>query len=145
MYNTIVVGTNGSSSARGAVTRAAQLAKLSGARLLVVAAYKDGGGPMLQAMAGQTAPPAAVDARTQVATMLSELAVDLERESISVETFPYPGGAVQALLEIAEGEDADLIVVGNKGMQGARRYLGSVPSNVAHQASCSVLIVNTTG
>jgi nucleotide-binding universal stress UspA family protein len=48
-----------------------------------------------------------------------------------------------ALLDVAEELEADLLVVGNKGMRGPRRYLGSVPSKVAHHAGCSVLIVDT--
>jgi nucleotide-binding universal stress UspA family protein len=50
-----------------------------------------------------------------------------------------------ALTTIATQEEADLIVVGNKGMKGARRALGSIPNDVAHRAPCSVLIVDTTG
>jgi nucleotide-binding universal stress UspA family protein len=49
-----------------------------------------------------------------------------------------------ALIKIAEEIHADLIVVGNRGMKGARRVLGSVPNSVAHGAPCSVLIVDTT-
>ena len=52
-------------------------------------------------------------------------------------------GAASAILGIAESEDADLIVVGNRGMTGARRVLGSVPNSVAHGARCAVLIVPT--
>lgn len=47
-------------------------------------------------------------------------------------------------MDVAEREKADLIVVGNKGMAGVRRVLGSVPNSVAHQAPCSVMIVQTT-
>ena len=144
MYNTIVVGTNGTPSARSAVLRAARLASLCEARLLVVAAYKDNSGAVIHAMCGQVAPMPAKDTKGQTETMLKDLARDLSRDGLRPETFAFPGSAVQALLEIAEAEHADLIVVGNKGMSGARRYLGSVPSNVAHQAPCSVLIVNTT-
>jgi nucleotide-binding universal stress UspA family protein len=48
-----------------------------------------------------------------------------------------------AVCEVASTVDADLIVIGNRGMTGARRVLGSVPNSVAHHASCSVLIVET--
>ena len=51
----------------------------------------------------------------------------------------------EALTTIAVQEQADLIVVGNKGMKGARRVLGSVPNDVAHSAPCAVLIVDTVG
>lgn len=53
------------------------------------------------------------------------------------------GGPVESIVRIAEEIDADLIVVGNKGMKGARRVLGSIPNSVAHTAPCSVLIADT--
>ena len=54
------------------------------------------------------------------------------------------GTAADVILDVAEELDADLIVVGNKGMTGTRRFLlGSVPNRVAHHASCNVLIVRT--
>lgn len=145
MYNTIVVGTNGTPSARSAVLRAARLAALCDARLLIVGAYKDGGGALLQSMGSPVTPMPPTDTRGQTEQMLKDLAKDLSRDGLHPEVFAFPGSAVQALVDIAEAEKADLIVVGNKGMSGARRYLGSVPSNVAHQAPCSVLIVNTVG
>jgi nucleotide-binding universal stress UspA family protein len=53
------------------------------------------------------------------------------------------GSAADAILDTALAVDADLVVVGSQGMQGARRVLGSVPNSVAHGASCAVLIVKT--
>ena len=49
-----------------------------------------------------------------------------------------------ALLQVAREVDASTIVVGNKGMSGGRRLLGSVPNKVSHEAHCNVLIVATT-
>jgi len=60
-----------------------------------------------------------------------------------VETYACCRTAADALLEVAEHQSADLIVVGNKGMHGARRVLGSIPNTIAHQAHCAVLIVPT--
>ncbi|HRV60538.1 MAG TPA: universal stress protein [Solirubrobacterales bacterium] len=55
------------------------------------------------------------------------------------------GDPADAILKVAEDLDADLIVVGNKGMTGARRFLlGSVPNKVSHHAPCSVFIARTT-
>ena len=52
------------------------------------------------------------------------------------------GDAADAILDVAEEQGSDLIVVGNKGMTGATRFLlGSVPNKVSHHAPCSVLIV----
>ena len=63
----------------------------------------------------------------------------------SIETFARQGDAADAILDVAEEQRTDLIVVGNKGMTGAKRFLlGSVPNKVSHHAPCSVLIVRTT-
>ncbi len=62
-----------------------------------------------------------------------------------VETFARQGDAADAILDVAEEQHADLIVVGNRGMTGASRFLlGSVPNKISHHAPCSVLIVRTT-
>ncbi len=53
------------------------------------------------------------------------------------------GEPAQALITIAADQGADMIVVGNRGMSGARRMLGSVPNRVSHHAHCGVLIVPT--
>ena len=52
--------------------------------------------------------------------------------------------SADGIVNVAQEEQADLIVVGNKGMKGVRRVLGSVPNDVAHKATCSTLIVQTT-
>lgn len=144
MYRSIVVGTDGSPTARVAVNRAAQLAKLCGAELHVVCAYRDADPMLGSAVAGVATRGTSVDARGDVEAMLRELGTDISREGVAVETYAVPGNAAQAILELAEAEGCDLIVLGNRGMQGARRFLGSVPSNVAHHASCSVLITSTS-
>ena len=61
----------------------------------------------------------------------------------ALRTHALPGDPADAILQVAEEVDADLIVVGNKGMHGAARILGSIPNNIAHKAPCSILIVNT--
>ncbi len=69
----------------------------------------------------------------------------MREAGIEVETFAREGDPADAILDVAEEHDADLIVVGNKGMTGARRFLlGSVPNKVSHHAPCSVLIIRTT-
>ncbi len=62
----------------------------------------------------------------------------------ATEVHAVTGDPADALVRVADREGADLIVVGNKGMKGARRVLGSVPNSVAHRATCSVLILPTT-
>jgi nucleotide-binding universal stress UspA family protein len=62
-----------------------------------------------------------------------------------VTTHALAGDPADALLSLCEQVDADLLVIGNRGMQGARRFLlGSVSSRCAHHAGCSVLIVQTS-
>ena len=67
------------------------------------------------------------------------------RAGVEVETFARQGDPADAILDVAEERGSDLIVVGNKGMTGAKRFLlGSVPNKVSHHAPCSVLIIRTT-
>ena len=64
------------------------------------------------------------------------------RAGVEVETFAREGDPADAILDVAEERNADLIVVGNKGMTGAKRFLlGSVPNKVSHHAPCCVLII----
>jgi nucleotide-binding universal stress UspA family protein len=56
---------------------------------------------------------------------------------------PGVGSPADVVIRVAEQEGADLIVVGNKGMSGVKRVLGSVPNSIAPGAHCSVLIVDT--
>src|SRR5438067_2282220 len=62
---------------------------------------------------------------------------------ITVTTHAVSAHPATAILSVAEVVDADLIVVGNRGMKGVRRLLGSVPANVSHHAACDVLVVDT--
>ena len=74
---------------------------------------------------------------------LDQMAEDLRGKGLTVETHTPVGEAADALCAVADAVEADLIVVGNKRMQGAARLLGSVPNRVAHKATCSVLIART--
>jgi nucleotide-binding universal stress UspA family protein len=143
MFKSIVVGTDGSPTAEKAVQQAAELAETLGAKVHVVSAYepnsvKVGGGfeERAQWMAG---PGSTVDS-------VLERAVGMIRvRGLDVESYARKGNAAEALLDIADECQADMIIVGNKGMKGARRFLlGSVPDKISHHASCSVLIVRTT-
>ena len=67
------------------------------------------------------------------------------RRRLEVETHAREGDPADAILDVAEEQKADLIVVGNKGMTGAKRFLlGSVPNKISHHAPCSVMIIRTT-
>src|SRR6478735_1959374 len=119
MFSTIVVGTDGSDTAGKAVARATELAAELGARLLIVSAFEP-----------------VSDAR---------LRDEAARVPADLQWMINPREEVDAILDVAEEQRADLIVVGNKGMTGAKRFLlGSVPNRISHHAPCSVLIVRTT-
>ncbi|MEZ5076895.1 MAG: universal stress protein [Solirubrobacterales bacterium] len=147
MFTRIIVGTDGSETATEAVREAIALAKLSGATLNVVSAYAPVHG---RRVAGERleAPSDVqyeIGPREDVNMVLDVAAADARKEGIEVQTQAVEGDPADALLTAAEEIGADLIVVGNKGMTGARRYLlGSVPNNVSHHAPCNVLIVRTT-
>ncbi|HWF49982.1 MAG TPA: universal stress protein, partial [Solirubrobacteraceae bacterium] len=72
-----------------------------------------------------------------------EAAAAVRVNGIDAKTHMVTGDPADALLEIAGQEQANLIVVGNRGMHGMTRVLGSVPNKVSHRAPCSVLIVST--
>jgi nucleotide-binding universal stress UspA family protein len=147
MFRQIVVGTDGSETAGKAVAQAAELAASVGSTLLIVSAFEPVGGQRLREEAQQAPddvrwmvnPREDVDATLDAATELAE------EKGVAVRTFARQGDPADAILDVAEEEHADLIVVGNKGMTGAKRFLlGSVPNKVSHHAPCSVLIVRTT-
>ena len=76
--------------------------------------------------------------------MLEDECARARAAGVEVQGHTGTGDPAEAIVRVAEQEKADVIVVGNKGMAGVRRVLGSVPNSVAHQAPCSVLIVQTT-
>ena len=135
MFRSIVVGTDGSATATEAVHRAHELAGALSADLHVVSAYRPPAA-VLAASAEPALTPAAVvqwtaAARDDVRRLLDEVAAALA------------GPVPVTTHAVAETVHADLIVVGNRGMQGARRVLGSIPNHVSHHASCDVLVVDT--
>jgi nucleotide-binding universal stress UspA family protein len=147
VFTRIVVGTDGSETAAEAVRQAIDLAKLAEARLSIVSAYA----PVSKRRVQDEQADAPADVQHQIGpredvNLVLEAAAALARkEGIEVQTHPVEADPAEAILNVAEQTDADLIVVGNKGMTGARRYLlGSVPNNVSHHAPCSVIIVRTT-
>lgn len=147
MFTRIVVGTDGSETAGEAVRQAVDLARLTGAELSIVSAYS----PVSERRVRDTqeeAPPDVqyeIGPREEVNLVLDAAAAAARKDGIEVQTHPVEGDPAEAILTVAEDTKADLIVVGNKGMTGARRFLlGSVPNNVSHHAPCSVIIVRTT-
>jgi nucleotide-binding universal stress UspA family protein len=143
VYTRIVVGTDGSSTADRAVETAANLARQLGANLHIVTAYRPSGGGMGGASGAAMAESGGAGLHSDAAKQCAEKAVSTWAEGLTAEAHAVPGQAADAILEAAQTIGADLIVVGSKGMTGARRVLGSVPNSVAHGASCAVLIVKT--
>jgi nucleotide-binding universal stress UspA family protein len=147
VFDRIVVGTDGSQTAAEAVRQAIELARLAGGSLEIVSAYEPVARTRLRAEAEEV--PAdvayAVGPKEDVNQVLEAAAGAAKQAGIEVNTHAREGGPTDAILDVAEQTKADLIVVGNKGMTGARRFLlGSVPNNISHHAPCSVYIVRTT-
>jgi nucleotide-binding universal stress UspA family protein len=148
MFGRIVVGTDGSETASEAVRQASDIARLTGARLDVVSAFE----PIPQQRLREESREAPGDVqyeispREDVNLTLDAAAATAKQNGVDdVQTHRREGDPADAIIDVAEEIKADLVVVGNKGMTGARRFLlGSVPNKVSHHAPCSVIIVRTT-
>ncbi len=143
MYEAIVVGTDGSNRADLAVDAAISLAKLSGAKLYGVHVIR----PLSTMGIEFDASAVAIDnqARQEESERIQrDLLAMAKDQCVTAEMQTFDGDPANALFSVAESVNADLIVVGNRGMTGVKRFvLGSVPNKVAHGSTCSVLIVNT--
>ena len=138
MISTVAVGTDGSQTAREAVRQAAEIARRFDAKLVLLSVFEDSAGqPREDVELEWVRNPAA-----RVRTLLERLESDLRREGIECVTRSDSGDPAKVLIRLADESGADLLVIGNKGMN--RRVLGSVPKSVTHNADCSVLVVKTT-
>ena len=139
MYRTVLVGADDSATAREAVMIAAEVAQSTGGKLHIVTAYD----PKSVRM-DHLPVEVRYNADHPAEALLRRLADLVSEHGLEPVVHATEGDAADAIVRIAEDVDADLIVVGNKGMKGVRRVLGSVPNSVAHKAPCSVLIADTT-
>jgi nucleotide-binding universal stress UspA family protein len=143
MFSTVAVGTDGSQTASVAIEIAADLARRYGARLVLLSAFQD---TQRAARWGTDAFVAAVEwaatSSAQVREILSRTEADLQSQGVDCTTRVDEGDPADVLVRLATECGADLLVVGNKGMQ--RRMLGSVPNTVTHKAPCAVLVVKTS-
>jgi nucleotide-binding universal stress UspA family protein len=149
-YRTVVVGTDGSESSLRAVERAGALAGACGATLVIACAYL----------------PAATDDRelSRAQDVLGDEAYQVMGSSPAEETVrtatdrataagarqvkpvAVAGSPVEVLLDVVRREQADLLVVGNRGLNSVKgRLLGSVPADATRRSACDVLVVHTTG
>jgi nucleotide-binding universal stress UspA family protein len=147
MFGRIVVGTDGSDTATEAVRQATDLARLAGAQLDIVSAFEPV--PQQRLKSEERELPGDVQyevgPREDVNLVLDTAAGTVSQSGVEAQTHAREGDPADAILDVAEEVNADLIVVGNKGMTGARRFLlGSVPNKVSHHAPCSVIIIRTT-
>jgi nucleotide-binding universal stress UspA family protein len=149
MFRAIVVGTDGSTTAGEAVRRARALAEAFGADLHVVNAYKPPALVMASTAEPGLMPSALVEweaaASEDARHLLDTVAEGLIGAGASVTTHAVAAHPAAAILSVAQAVGADLIVVGNRGMQGTRRVLGSVPNHISHHAPCDVLVVDSVG
>jgi nucleotide-binding universal stress UspA family protein len=147
MFSSIVVGTDGSDTATKAVRQAVDLARSVGAKVELVSAYEPV--PAQRLSGERRAAPEdlqwAINPREDVDATLEAAAEVARAAGVAVNLYARQGDPADAILDVAEEQGADLIVVGNRGMTGAKRFLlGSVPNKVSHHAPCSVLIIRTS-
>ena len=144
MIGTVAVGTDGSDTASKAVEFAIDLASRYEAKIVFLSAYRAVSEERLKREA-RDAPEDVqwqINPAEEVEPALRD-AEDAARErGLSCKSEAKEGDPARVLVELADKHGADLLVIGNKGMQ--RKVLGSVPNTVSHKADCAVLIVKTT-
>jgi len=140
MFRSIVVGTDGSETANEAVRQAAELAGQLGCVYEPVPSSQDGPGDVdVHAESGWVLRP-----REAVDATLASAAAVFAAGGVEVDLYAQRGDPADAILDVAEERGADLIIVGNRGQTGAKRFLlGSVPNRISHHAPCAVLIIRT--
>jgi nucleotide-binding universal stress UspA family protein len=149
-YRTVVVGTDGSDSSLRAVARAGALAGASGATLVIACAYLPTqtddrelarAGDVLREDAYQVVGSSPAEETVRAAADAARTA-----GAGQVKTVAVVGSPVETLLEVVRRESADLLVVGNRGLNGIKgRLLGSVPADATRRSEVDVLVVHTTG
>lgn len=121
-YGRVLVGSDGSERAGRAVERAVEVAGALGASLTVLGV---GSGPRLR-------------------PRLEEQAAGHADSGVDIDVRIEAGNAAQVLIDVADADGYDLLVLGNKGMSGLERLrLGAVPNKITHHLPCSILIVRT--
>jgi nucleotide-binding universal stress UspA family protein len=135
--STVAVGTDGSATAAGAVDMAVEIARGAGARVVLLSAFRDaapGGAVVESEWSFNTA--------ARVREILDRAEHEIQGKGIECSKLIDEGDPAEVLVRLAEECEADVLVVGNKGMK--RRVLGSVPNTITRKAPCSVLVVKTT-
>jgi nucleotide-binding universal stress UspA family protein len=141
MITTVAVGLDESATAAKAVAMAAEVARRFDAELVLISAYRhaDGG---RSSQAGDPELEWATSWSARQRETVTRAKEKLRHDGIRCSSLTAEGDPAEVLVRLADQCSADLLVVGNKGME--RRVLGSVPNTVTHKAGCSVLVVKTT-
>jgi nucleotide-binding universal stress UspA family protein len=139
MITTVAVGTDGTTTAAEAVRLAAEVARRFDSKIVLLSAFDES-----RASRSPTDPEGewSYSPETRLREILNRAEEDLRREGLEASVRIDAGDPGDVLVRLADECEADLLVVGNKGMQ--RRVLGSVPNTITHRAPCSVLVVKTT-
>jgi nucleotide-binding universal stress UspA family protein len=143
MVSTVAVGTDGSDRAEKAVAFAIEMAKRYQARLVAISSYHPVSETRLR-KEQEEAPQEiqwSINPMEDVETILSSVESRGHAAGLEVTTVSSQGDPADVLVKQVEEQDADVLVVGNRGMN--RRILGSVPNTVTHKARCTVVVVKT--
>jgi nucleotide-binding universal stress UspA family protein len=142
MGDRIVVGTDGSESAGKAVAEALRIARGLDGEVHVVSAYRPiriDGASVPGEFAGM------ITSRNHVDSVLADATARARVAEVTCTAHAVEGDPTSALLKVVDAVDATMLVVGNRGLNGVKRFLlGSVPSKIVHDAPCTTLIVHTT-
>jgi nucleotide-binding universal stress UspA family protein len=144
MIETVAVGTDGSGTAAKAVLSALEMAERFGARIVFISAYQ----PVDEVRLKHEKRDAPEDVQwtinpeEDVDATLREAEELAEQRGLKWASEAAQGDPADVLIRLADKHDADVLVIGNRGMH--RRVLGSVPNSVTHKAHCTVYLVKTT-
>jgi nucleotide-binding universal stress UspA family protein len=144
VVSTVAVGTDGSGTASKAVQSAIELAKAYEARIVFLSVYHPVDEHRLRREKREAPDDVqwAINPEEDVDAILTEAEELAEEQGLRWASEASTGEPAEVLVRLADKYQADVLVIGNRGMQ--RRMLGSVPNSVTHTANCSVYLVKTT-
>jgi nucleotide-binding universal stress UspA family protein len=138
----IAIGVDGTERASRAIDMGVEIARPLGARIVLLSALEDSSATSEGRQVDTVEEDWKSNPSARVQHTLATARAGVERDGVPCTTLVDEGDPAEVLVRLAAECGADILVVGNKGMQ--RRVVGSVPNTVTHKASCAVLIVNTT-
>lgn len=140
MFDRVLVAADDSPTAKRAIEAATEMVLMSGGTLHIVTAFnpKQRSDSSLPDEFRHMGNEGEGEAALQVMSFIPK------KRGVEPVLHLVQGDPAEVIIATADKVDADIIVVGNRGMRGARRVLGSVPNSVAHGANCSVAIIDTT-